>query len=120
MTTQIPAFTGVPSDDSAWTAEEGARTLTLPSGATAIIRRATGADLRLAARHATPGGEDRSVMALAASLVRIDGRSLYPDELDALPLPDFMVLQAAVAAGGPTWARKPSSTSGPTSDGPQA
>lgn len=74
------------------------RTLALPSGRSAAIRKGFGRDLMRAQRVAGPAGDPSAVVfALIAELAEIDGaRVLYEDVL-GIDLADVLALQAEVA-----------------------
>lgn len=78
--------------------EQEARTMVLPSGRTATVRKGFGRDLMRAQRAAGASADPTAVVfALIAELVEIEGvRMVYEDVL-AMELGDVLALQAEVA-----------------------
>lgn len=76
--------------------EAGTKSLDLPSGAQAEIRRGRGRDLMRAQRAAAGGDASAVVFALIAELARVDGRKIVYEDVLAMDLADVMVLQAEV------------------------
>jgi hypothetical protein len=69
------------------------KTLTLPSGKTAVIQTGKGKHARMASRVAN-GDHSLFIPALMAQLVTIDGNTLVAEEFDDMDLNDFMTLSA--------------------------
>lgn len=67
------------------------KTITLPSGNTAVVRPGKGRDLLNAQRAAN--GEEEVMFGLIASLVAIGGRPLVLEDVMELPLADLLALQ---------------------------
>jgi hypothetical protein len=72
------------------------RTLELPSGACAEVRKGYGRDLMRAQRAAEGGDASAVVFALIAELTRIDGRNLVYEDVLEMDLADVLALQAEV------------------------
>jgi hypothetical protein len=72
------------------------RTVTLPSGRSAAIRRGIGRDLMRAQRAARSSEPAAIVFALVAELVRIDGKPMVYEDVLAMDLADVLVLQEEV------------------------
>src|ERR1700758_4738168 len=81
-----------PSEQSAQS-----RSVMLPSGKTAAIRRGKGRDL-MRAQRAVAGNPDPTavVFALIAELTRIDGTPIVYEDVVEMDLGDVLVLQAEV------------------------
>jgi hypothetical protein len=77
----------------------GVRTITLPSGRAAKIRRGIGRDLMRAQRAAQSAEPAAIVFALIAELSQIDGASIRYEDVLAMDLADAMVLQEEVVGG---------------------
>jgi hypothetical protein len=73
------------------------RTITLPSGKTAALRRGKGRDL-MRAQRAVAGNPDPTavVFALIAELSQIDGAPIVYEDVSEMDLGDVLVLQAEV------------------------
>jgi hypothetical protein len=73
------------------------KTITLPSGKLAGVRKGTGLDL-MHAQRAVAGNKEQmaSAFALIAELVEIDGKAITYEEVLTMPLADIGVLQAEV------------------------
>lgn len=73
------------------------RTITLPSGKTAVVREAFGMDLKRAQR-AVAGDPDQSAVmfALIAETVEIDGKRIVYEDVLSMRLADVLVLQREV------------------------
>ena len=73
------------------------RSVTLPSGKTAAIRRGKGRDL-MRAQRAVAGNPDPTavVFALIAELAQIDGAPIIYEDVIEMDLGDVLVLQAEV------------------------
>lgn len=89
---------GVTLEDGSKNDRAESKTLGLPSGRSASIRKGFGRDLMRAQRVAGPTADPAAVVfALIAELVEIDGgRVMYEDVL-GMDLGDVLVLQAEVA-----------------------
>lgn len=72
------------------------RTLVLPSGSSAAVRRGTGRDLMRAHRAAAGGDSTAIVFALIAELAEIDGRRVVYEDVLAMDLADVIAIQAEV------------------------
>ncbi len=75
------------------------RTIALPSGRSATIRRGVGRDLMRAQRAARSSEPAAIVFALVAELVRIDGKPIVYEDVLAMDLADVLVLQEEVVGG---------------------
>jgi hypothetical protein len=90
------------------------RTLSLPSGKRAAIRKGLGRDLMRAQRAAgTEADSTAVVFALIAELVEIDGRRILFEDLLEMELEDVLVLQSEVV--GPNFYSPPPPSSPPSS-----
>jgi len=76
--------------------EAETRTIDLPSGARAEVRKSHGRDLMRAQRAAAGGDASAVVFALIAELARVDGRKIVYEEVLEMDLADVMALQAEV------------------------
>ncbi|HEX7049463.1 MAG TPA: hypothetical protein VF188_04570 [Longimicrobiales bacterium] len=75
----------------------GRTTLTLPSGATAVIRDAKGRDLEKASIVSQSGGGAISTaMGLIAQVTTINGRRITYEDVQEMPARDVTVLVSAV------------------------
>src|SRR5271166_2723051 len=72
------------------------RTIELPSGGQAEVRKGLGRDLMRAQRVAVGGDASAVVFALIAELTRLDGRKIVYEDVLEMDLADVMVLQAEV------------------------
>ena len=72
------------------------RTIELPSGARAEVRKGMGRDLMRAQRAVAGGDASAVVFALIAELVRIDRRKIVYEDVLEMELADVMALQAEV------------------------
>jgi hypothetical protein len=73
-----------------------ARTIALPSGAVATVRKGCGRDL-MRAQRVTEGGDATAVVfALIAELAEIDGRRIAFEDVLAMELGDVIALQGEV------------------------
>ncbi len=72
------------------------KTIQLPSGASADIRKGMGRDLMRAQRAVAGGDASTVVFALIAELARIDGRKIVYEDVLEMELADVMALQAEV------------------------
>jgi hypothetical protein len=75
------------------------RTVALPSGRSASIRRGVGRDLMRAQRAAQSSEPAAIVFALIAELVRIDSQPMVYEDVLAMDLADVLVLQEEVVGG---------------------
>src|ERR1700684_3788317 len=75
---------------------EEVRTIDLPSGARAEVRKGYGRDLMRAQRGAAGGGASAVVFALSAEVTRVDGRKIVYEDVLEMDLADVMALQAEV------------------------
>ena len=72
------------------------RSIELPSGAQAEVRKGRGRDL-MRAQRAAPGGDASAVVfGLIAELTRLDGRKIVYEDVLEMDLADVMTLQAEV------------------------
>jgi hypothetical protein len=73
------------------------KTITLPSGKTAVIREAFGQDLMRAQRAIGDSPDPSAVMfALVAETVEIDGKPIVYDDVLLMKLADVLMLQREV------------------------
>ncbi len=72
------------------------RTIDLPSGKVAAIRKAYGRDLVQAARMAGGGDGIKLTFGIIATVTRIDGAPIVIEDVEALELMDVMTLMGAV------------------------
>jgi hypothetical protein len=73
-----------------------ARTIELPSGAQAEVRKGYGRDLMRAQRAAAGGDASAVVFALIAEVTRVDGHKIVYEDVLEMDLADVMALQAEV------------------------
>jgi hypothetical protein len=95
--------------------EEDTRTIELPSGTRAEVRKGHGRDL-MRAQRATAGGDAGAVIfALIAELTRLDSHKIVYEDVLEMDLADVMALQAEVIGENfdhpPQRASQPSSNS---------
>ena len=76
--------------------EQTARTIDLPSGARAVVRKGYGRDLMRAQRAAAGGDANAVVFALIAEVTRVEGRKIVYEDVLEMELADVMALQAEV------------------------
>ena len=76
--------------------EEGVRTVELPSGARATIRKGYGRDLMRAQRAAVGNDANAVIFALIAEVARVDGHKIVYEDVLEMDLADVMALQAEV------------------------
>jgi hypothetical protein len=76
--------------------EDDIRTIELPSGARAEVRKGHGRDLMRAQRAAAGGDASAVIFALIAELTRVDGRKIVYEDVCEMDLADVMELQAEV------------------------
>jgi hypothetical protein len=90
------------------------KTITLPSGKTAVIREAFGQDLMRAQRAVGDSTDESAVMfALVAETVEIDGRPIVYADMLGMKLADVLTLQREVM--GENFAVPPPPPSPPSS-----
>jgi hypothetical protein len=76
------------------------KTITLPSGKTAVIREAFGQDLKRAQRAVADDPDESAVMfSLIAEIVEIDGEKIMYEDVLAMKLRDVLMLQREVIGG---------------------
>ncbi|WP_029009395.1 phage tail assembly protein [Azospirillum halopraeferens] len=96
-----------------------ARTVTLPGGRVACIRKGKGRDLLQAARMAGGAGDGMKLtMAIIAVLTVIDGRPLVIEDVEEMDMADVMVLMGAVTGNGASSLSSISLPSGSTEGSP--
>jgi hypothetical protein len=76
--------------------EQSTRTIDLPSGVRAEVRKGYGRDLMRAQRAAAGGDASAVVFALIAEVTLVDGRKIVYEDVLEMDLADVMVLQAEV------------------------
>jgi hypothetical protein len=76
--------------------EQPARTIELPSGARAELRKGYGRDLMRAQRAAAGSDASAVIFALIAEVARVDGHKIVYEDVLEMDLADVMVLQAEV------------------------
>jgi hypothetical protein len=76
--------------------EQEVRTIELPSGARAEVRKGYGRDLMRAQRAAAGGDGSAVVFALIAEVTRLDGRKIVYEDVLEMDLADVMALQGEV------------------------
>ena len=76
--------------------EQAVRSIELPSGARAEVRKGYGRDLMRAQRAAAGGDASAVVFALIAEVTRVDGRKIVYEDVLEMDLADVMALQAEV------------------------
>lgn len=75
----------------------GVKTVALPSGRSATVKKGKGKHLRAAGRHANPAQDPMGyAMALAAQLVEIDGNPVLPEDLDEMDMDDVQAIMGAM------------------------
>jgi hypothetical protein len=92
------------------------RTVTLPSGKTAAVRKGVGRDLMRAQRAAGAAADSSAIVfALIAELTRVDGSRIVYEDVLAMDINDVLALQKEVAGANfqlpPRAPSPPSSTS---------
>src|SRR5271154_4203991 len=95
MNTGDVTVNGAHTGDTEPTAEN-AKTVDLPSGLHAEVRKGRGRDLMRAQRASAGGDASAVVFALIAELARIDGRKIVYEDVLEMDLADVMALQAEV------------------------
>ncbi len=96
MKTDDTTVNGVRISGAETKEEQAARTIDLPSGARAEVRKGYGRDL-MRAQRATAGGDASAVIfALIAEVARVDGRKIVYEDVLEMDLADVMALQAEV------------------------
>ena len=92
------AETNTPASTSQSTGTPESRSITLPSGKTAVLRKGKGRDLMRAQRAAAGNSDPTAVVfALIAELTRIDGAAIVYEDVLEMDLDDVLMLQAEVA-----------------------
>ena len=76
--------------------EQATRTIDLPSGVRAEVRRGHGRDLMRAQRAAVGGDASAVIFALIAEVARVDGHKIVYEDVLEMDLADVMALQAEV------------------------
>jgi len=76
--------------------DEDTRTIELPSGARAEVRKGHGRDLMRAQRAAAGGDASAVIFALIAELAHVDGRRIVYEDVLEMDLADVMALQGEV------------------------
>ena len=95
------------------------RTVTLPSGRVAAIRKGKGRDLLQAARMAGGAGDGMKLtMAIIAMLTTIDGRAMVIEDVEDLDLIDVMKLMGEVVGNATSSLSSISLPSGSTGASP--
>jgi len=90
------------------------RTITLPSGKRAQLRKGKGRDLMRAHRAVAGNSEPMSVsFALIAELAKVDGRALVYEDILEMDLDDVLTLEAEVSGAGESQVNFPSTAAGP-------
>jgi hypothetical protein len=77
-------------------ADEDIRTIELPSGTRAEVRKGHGRDLMRAQRAAAGGDASAVIFALIAELTRVNSRKIVYEDVLEMDLADVMALQAEV------------------------
>jgi hypothetical protein len=73
------------------------KTITLPGGKVATIRKGTGKDLRMAQRMVGNDSDPTAIgFALIARLTEIDGQTIVFEDVDLMPLADVLMLTGEV------------------------
>ncbi len=85
---------GVPIGGAEAKAGEDLRTIELPSGARAEVRKGYGRDLMRAQRAAAGGDASAVVFALIAEVTRVDGHKIVYEDVLEMDLADVMALLA--------------------------
>jgi hypothetical protein len=76
------------------------KTIILPSGKTAVIREASGRDLKYAQRAVGKDTDESAVMfSLIAEVTEIGGQKIVYEDVLAMKLPDVLALQKEVIGG---------------------
>jgi hypothetical protein len=96
MKTDDTTVNGVRLSGSEPKEAEEIRTIDLPSGARAEVRKGYGRDLMRAQRAAAGGDASAVVFALIAEVTRVDGRKIVYEDVLEMDLADVMALQAEV------------------------
>jgi hypothetical protein len=76
--------------------EDEIRSIELPSGARAEVRKGHGRDLMRAQRAAAGGDASAVIFALIAEITRVEGRKIVYEDVLEMDLADVMELQAEV------------------------
>lgn len=87
---------GVRIDRAETKDEQQTRTIDLPSGARAELRKGYGRDLMRAQRAAAGNDASAVIFALIAEVTRVDGHKIVYEDVLEMDLADVMALQAEV------------------------
>src|SRR6202166_537842 len=96
MKTEDTTVNGVRVRGAETKAAEDVRTIDLPSGTRAEVRKGLGRDLMRAQRSAAGGDASAVVFALIAELALVDGRKVVYEDVLEMELADVLALQAEV------------------------
>ena len=96
MKTDDTTVNGVQISGAEAKQEEEVRTIDLPSGSRAEVRKGYGRDLMRAQRAAAGGDANAVVLALIAEVTRVNGRKIVYEDVLEMDLADVMALQAEV------------------------
>ena len=96
MKTNDTTVNGVRISGAETKEEQEARTIELPSGARATIRKGYGRDLMRAQRAAVGNDANAVIFALIAEVARVDGHKIVYEDVLEMDLADVMALQAEV------------------------
>lgn len=95
---------------------DAVRTIELPSGRSAAVRKGYGRDLMRAQRAAGDGDATAILFALIAELTELDGARIVYEDVLAMELSDVLVLQAEVVGDNFQGPRQPVSRAWCASD----
>jgi hypothetical protein len=76
--------------------QNGGKTFTLPSGKVAVIKEGKGLHARNAIKMCD-GDMSLYLSALMSQLITVDGKELVMEDLDEMPMQDYMKLQSEFA-----------------------
>jgi hypothetical protein len=96
MKTDEITVNGVRVDATETSEGQDIRTIDLPSGGRAEVRKGHGRDLMRAQRVAAGGDASEVVFALIAELAQVNGRTVVYEDVLEMDLADVMALQAEV------------------------
>jgi hypothetical protein len=96
MKTDEVTVNGVRINNADASADQDVRTIELPSGALAEVRKGYGRDLMRAQRAAAGGDGSAVVFALIAEVTRLDGHKIVYEEVLEMDLADVLALQNEV------------------------
>ncbi len=85
------------------------KTLKLPSGKTATIRKAFGRDVRKA-RVMSAGQPEMFTQALASILMMIDENPFTMEDMDDMEMPDYLAIEMEIAEQIPNFRTPPRSS----------